>query len=102
MSNEEKKKPITAETLTGLWARAKKAVLLWEVAKVFIIVGGVLIGQFLILENKVVEVLATPKRLSIFQAQDSTHSFKTDSSLIKHNGYFITLFTRVDTLKKYR
>jgi len=97
MSNEEKK--TTESILAGIWQRARKTVLLWEFIKVIIIVGGVLIGQFLILENKVAEVFGNPKRTTALEKQDSAKFIFVDSSLTTHNGYFITIFERLDTAK---
>ncbi len=84
------------------WERAKKLIFLSQFIHSLILGVGICYGVYIIVDNKIAEVLATPKRTTALERQDSSKFRQTDSSLIKHNGYFVTLFTKVDTTKKYK
>ena len=86
----EKAKPVW-------WQRAKKYIFFSQLIHNIFLAGGILYGTYIMIENRIAEVLATPKRTTLLEKRDSVQFQRSDSSLLKHNGYFMTIFNYVDT-----
>ena len=96
MSDEEKKQQ------PAWWQRAKTVIFVSQFLHSVLTIGGVAIAVYVVIENRIAEILATPKRTKVLEVKDSIQFSKSDSALTKHDGLLKVVFHHVDTNAEHK
>lgn len=103
MSEEEKiiesHKPVTVEKASEWWNRGKKLVLLYHFGIACFTIIGVVWGVGVTIENKIVEVLAAPKRIATIEKKSDSSLSAYDAIHHKQDSLFYYIFDTTFTYK---
>lgn len=76
------------------WEKGKRLVLLTQIGQTIVLLGGLAYAQYVIIEDKVANILSTPKKTALVAARVDTVVHKIDSGFAAydklHSKEFLT------------